>query len=141
MSQEKISSIIVKWEGWSPYILSLVRIVAAFMFMTAGTMKLFAYPVGITPDGGAVELFSLIGVAGVLEVFGGALLLLGLFTRPVAFLLSGQMAFAYFIGHAGSGFWPTLNGGQPAVLYCFLWLYLSSAGGGAWSLDKKLRGK
>jgi putative oxidoreductase len=73
--------------------------------------------------------------AGFLETFGGLLLLVGLFTRPVAFLLSGEMAFAYFIGHAPQGFWPVLNQGHPAVLFCFLFLYLSAAGGGPWSLD------
>jgi putative oxidoreductase len=115
----------------------MLRIVAAFMFMSAGTMKLFAFPVGVPPGGGTVSWMSQAGAAGILEVFGGGLLLLGLFTRPVAFLLSGEMAVAYFQYHFPKGFWPTLNMGQPAVLYCFLWLYLSAAGPGPWSLDAK----
>jgi putative oxidoreductase len=82
---------------------------------------------------------SLMGVAGVLELFGGALVLLGLFTRPVAFVLSGEMAFAYFMAHAPQGFWPVLNHGEAAVLYCFAFLYFSAAGGGPWSLDRALR--
>jgi len=86
-------------------------------------------------DGGRVPITSLPGVAGILETFGGALLLVGLFTRPVAFLLSGEMAFAYFHVHAPHGFWPVLNGGHPAVLFCFVWLYLSAAGPGPWSID------
>jgi putative oxidoreductase len=108
--------------------------VAAFLFMQFGTAKLFAFPGPILP-GGAVPLSSLPGVAGILETFGGALLFLGLFTRPVAFVLSGEMAVAYFIGHAGRGFWPLLNGGHPAVMFCFLWLYFSAAGAGPLSVD------
>jgi putative oxidoreductase len=110
------------------------------MFMMAGTMKLFAFPAGIPPHGGTVPLISQIGLAGILETFGGTLLLLGLFTRPVAFLLAGEMAMAYFQVHFHQGFWPTMNGGVPAVLYCFLWLFFSAAGAGPWSLDAK-RGK
>ena len=97
-------------------------------------MKLFAFPAGAT-----VPLVSLIGLAGILEAFGGGLLLLGFFTRPVAFILAGEMAVAYFIGHASGSFWPVLNGGQLAVLYCFIWLYFSAAGAGPWSLDAKFR--
>lgn len=123
------------WAAWAPRFLSVLRIVAAALFMTVGTAKLFAFPAAVMPGGGTAPLASLPGAAGVLETFGGLLLLLGLFTRPVAFVLSGQMAFAYFIGHAGNGFWPIVSGGADAVLYCFLWLYLSAAGGGAWSLD------
>jgi putative oxidoreductase len=84
-------------------------------------------------------LWSLAWIAGALEVFGGFFLLIGWFTRPVAFLLSGEMAVAYFIGHAPQGFWPVLNQGHPAVLFCFLFLYVSAAGAGPWSLDAKLR--
>lgn len=134
------SNISAKWTAWAPRLQSALRIVAASMFMLIGTMKIFAFPVGLPPNGGTAPLMSLIGVAGILEVFGGALLLLGLFTRPVAFLLAGEMAAAYFLGHYSKGFWPILNGGQPAVLYCFIWLYFSSAGAGPWSLDAK-RGK
>jgi putative oxidoreductase len=99
--------------------------------MEHGGMKLFGFPAPM----GDVQLFSLIGLAGVLEVFGGFLILIGLFTRPVAFILSGEMAFAYFMAHAPGGFWPVLNHGEGAVLYCFIFLYLASAGGGAWSVD------
>jgi putative oxidoreductase len=82
-----------------------------------------------------VPLLSLLGLAGALELVGGVLLLVGLFTRPVAFLLAGEMAFAYFMAHASRSFWPVLNGGEVVVLFCFLWLYLAAAGGGRWSLD------
>ncbi len=121
--------------SWAPYLLSILRIVAAFLFMQVGTAKLFAFPGAIMPGGGTAPLASLAGIAGVLEAFGGLLLLLGLFTRPVAFLLSGEMAFAYFIGHAPQGFWPVLNQGAPAALYSFLFLYFSAAGPGPWSID------
>lgn len=126
--------IVVKWQSWSPYIQSILRIVAALVFMTAGSMKLFAVPLGM-PGGGTVPLISELGLAGVLEVFGGGLVLLGLFTRPVAFILSGEMAVAYFQAHFPRGPWPTMNGGMGALLYCFIWLYISSAGPGPWSLD------
>ncbi len=128
-----------KWLSLAPQLQSVLRIAAAFMFFNIGTMKLFAFPVAIFPNGGTVPLFSLLWFAGMLETFGGALLLLGLFTRPVAFILAGEMAVAYFIGHLPNGFWPMLNGGQPAVLYCFIWLYFSAAGAGPWSLDAKFR--
>jgi putative oxidoreductase len=118
---------------WAPYLQSVLRIVAAFCFMAHGTQKLFVFPV--TEAREPVALVSLIGLAGVLEAFGGALLLVGLFTRPVAFLLSGMMAVAYFMAHAPRGFWPVLNQGEMAVLYCFVWLYLAAAGPGPWSLD------
>ncbi len=131
----KSLEITTTWESMGPRLKSLLRIVAAIMFMLAGTMKLFAYPVAIFPNGGTVQLMSELGLAGILEAFGGALLLLGLFTRPVAFLVAGEMAVAYFQAHFPGGVWPNLNGGQPAVLYCFVWLYFSAAGAGPWSLD------
>ena len=118
---------------WSPYLLSVLRIIAAFTFISHGTQKLLAFPVLEPRD--PVPLLSMYGLAGVLESVGGLLLLLGLFTRPVAFLLAGHMAFAYFIAHAPRGFWPLLNGGEVAVLFCFIWLYLAAAGPGRWSLD------
>lgn len=117
-------------------LLSVLRIVAAFMFVLAGTSKLFAFPVGMPPAGGTATPMTQIWIGAVLEVFGGGLLLLGLFTRPVAFLLAGEMAVAYFQFHGPKGFWPTVNGGVNAVLYCFVWLYFSAAGGGPWSLDR-----
>ena len=131
------TSIVKKWPTWAPYLLSLLRIVAAFLFMQFGTAKLFGFPAPIMPGGGTAPIGSLPGIAGFLEAFGGFFLLIGLFSRPVAFLLSGEMAFAYFIGHAPQGFWPVLNQGHPAVLFCFLFLYLSAAGPGPWSLDAK----
>jgi putative oxidoreductase len=129
------TNIVTRWRAWSPYLLSVLRIMAAFLFIQFGSGKLFAVPAAIMPGGGTAPFGTLAWFAGFLEVFGGLFLLLGLFTRPVAFLLSGEMAFAYFIGHAPQGFWPVLNQGHPAVLFCFLFLYLSSAGAGPWSLD------
>lgn len=123
------------WRARAPDLLSLLRIVSALLFIEFGTAKIFAFPGAVMPGGGTAPLTSLPGIAGTLEAFGGALLLLGLFTRPVAFLLAGEMAVAYFKGHAGHGFWPVLNGGSPAISFCFLWLYLSAAGPGPWSLD------
>ncbi len=129
------NGIVSKWKAAAPQLRSVLRIVAAFSYMSAGTMKLFAFPTGMPPNGGTVSLMSQLGLAGVLETFGGALLLIGLFTRPVAFLLAGEMAVAYFKVHFPQGFWPIMNNGQPAMLYCFIWLYISAAGPGSWSLD------
>ena len=129
------SGIVARWRSWSPQLLSILRIVVAFMFIQVGSAKWFAFPAAVMPGGGTAPVGSLVWVAAVLEVVGGALLLLGLFTRPVAFILAGEMAFAYFMGHAPSGFWPVLNQGQPAIFYCFFFLYLSAAGPGPWSLD------
>jgi putative oxidoreductase len=128
-------NIVTRWRSWTPQLLSVLRIVAAFLFIQFGTGKLFAMPGPLIPGGGTVPVGSLAGIAGIIESVGGVLLLLGLFTRPVAFLVAGEMAIAYFHGHAPNGFWPVLNGGHPAVLFCFIWLYLSSAGPGPWSLD------
>jgi putative oxidoreductase len=125
-------------ERWGPQLRSLLRIVAAFLFMAHGTQKLFAWPISEPQEPAA--LVSLMGLAGVLEVFGGVLLLLGLFTRPVAFLLAGEMAVAYFMAHAPRGFWPILNRGEAAALFCFVFLYLAAVGAGPWSLDA-LRGR
>jgi putative oxidoreductase len=129
------AALLARWRSWAPYLLGVLRIVAAFLFIQVGTAKLFAFPAAIMPDGGTAPIASLAGVAGILETFGGSLLLVGLFTRPVAFILSGEMAVAYFLGHAPQGFWPVLNQGAPAVFYCFLFLYLSAVGPGPWSLD------
>ena len=130
---------VTTWSTSAPRLLSVLRIVAAFMFMLAGTTKLFAFPAGIPPNGGTVPFMSQLWIGAVLEVFGGGLLLLGLFTRPVAFLLAGEMAVAYFQFHFPKSLWPTVSGGVPAALYCFVWLYLSAAGAGPWSLDAKRR--
>jgi putative oxidoreductase len=132
---EENKSLAARWRSWAPYLLSIMRIVAASLFLTYGSAKLLAWPAAIMPGGGTAPLTSLAGVAGALELVGGTLLLLGLFTRPVAFLLSGEMAVAYFLGHAPQGFWPVLNQGAPAVIFCFLWLYVSAAGPGPWSID------
>lgn len=132
------SGLLSRWRALAPYLLSLLRIVAALLFMQVGTAKLFAFPAAVMPGGGTAPFGSLAWVAGFLEVFGGGLLLVGLFTRPVAFLLSGEMAFAYFLGHAPQGFWPVLNQGSSAALYCFLFLYLSAAGPGPGSIDALL---
>lgn len=122
-----------RWRGWAPYLLSVLRIVTAFLFMQHGAQKLFGF-LGGSP-GGPPPPFSQAWIGGVLEFFGGLLVLLGLFTRPVAFILSGMMAVAYFQAHAPKGFWPLQNRGELAALYCFVFLYLSAAGGGPWSLD------
>ncbi|MGA2173489.1 MAG: DoxX family protein [Verrucomicrobiota bacterium] len=116
---------------------AVLRIAVAILFMQHGGQKLFNYPAGH----GTVPLQSLLGVAGILELGGGALVLVGLFTRPVAFILSGQMAFAYFMAHAKQGFWPVQNGGELAVVYCLIFLYLSAAGAGALSLDCLRKGR
>jgi putative oxidoreductase len=124
--------------AWSPYALSALRIIVALLFIEHGTMKLFGFPAGEHPM--SIALFSLMGLAGVLETFGGLLVLVGIFTRPVAFLLSGEMAVAYFVGHAPHGFFPILNYGEAAILFCFVFLYLVFAGPGALSVDAA-RGK
>lgn len=119
----------------SPYLGSLLRIIVGFLFMQIGTAKLYGFPAPVMPGGGLAVFGTQAWWSAVLEVYGGGLILLGLFTRPVAFLLSGEMAFAYFIGHAKGGFWPVLNGGAAAITYCFYFLYLSSTGGGPIALD------
>jgi len=131
------SNVVARWSTWAPELRSVLRIVAAFLFMQFGTAKVIAFPAAIMPGGGTAPIGSLAGIAGLLESVGGLLLLVGLFTRPVAFVVAGEMAFAYFIGHAPQGFWPVLNQGHPAILFCFIWLYLSAAGPGPWSLDAR----
>ncbi len=130
-------TIAARWSSWRPRLQSILRIVAGVLFTLTGAMKLFAFPAPLMPGGGTVPLVSELGLAAVLETFGGPLLVLGLFTRPVAFLLSGEMAVAYFQFHAPNGLWPPMNGGMPAILFCFLWLYFSAAGAGVWSIDHK----
>jgi putative oxidoreductase len=133
------SALVSRWRGLAPYLLSALRIVAAFLFLQFGTAKWFALPGAIMPGGGTAPIDSLPGVAAVLETVGGLLLLVGLFTRPVAFLLSGEMAVAYFYAHAPQGFWTVLNQGTNAALYAFVWLYFSAAGPGPWSIDARRR--
>jgi putative oxidoreductase len=120
---------------WSPYLLSILRIIAAFVYGVHGTQKLFGFPAPFPVP----HLPPLFLIGGILETCGGFLLLCGLFTRPVALILSGEMAVAYFTFHAPHGFWPLLNNGEGAVLYCFIFLYLASTGGGPWSLDRLVR--
>ena len=122
---------------WAPPLLSALRIAAALLFIPHGSQKLFGFP---GAQQGVQSLFSLMGVAGTIEFCGGLLLLLGLFTRPVAFVLSGEMAVAYFMAHAPQGFWPILNRGELAALYSFAFLYLAAAGGGPLSLDRLREG-
>jgi putative oxidoreductase len=118
----------------APHLLSLVRIVAACIFMAHGTQKMFGVP------GGATHLpplpTTMMGLAALLETVGGSLMLIGLYTRLVAFILSGEMAIAYVTQHRPRGLWPILNGGELAVLFCFLWLYFAAAGAGPWSVDR-----
>jgi putative oxidoreductase len=128
------------YSTWAPRILSVLRIIAAFLFIAHGSQKLFGFP-SSDQASDPFQLFTMRGIAGILEFFGGLLLLLGLFTRPVAFILAGQMAVAYFMVHAPQGFWPLLNRGELAALYCFLFLYFATAGGGEWSLDNLWRKK
>jgi putative oxidoreductase len=119
---------------WAPRLLAVLRIVAALLFLEHGLVKVFGFPAGAEP--GPQELFSLFGIAGLLETVGGVLLLIGLFTRPVAFVMSGEMAVAYFLVHAPASFFPAINGGDAAILFCFIFLYLFAAGPGTWSLDE-----
>ena len=121
--------------AWSPRLLSLLRIVAALIFMAHGTQKILGFPAsGMNP-----AVLSLPWIAGVLELVGGALLVVGLFSRPVAFVLSGEMAVAYFLAHAPKSVFPALNGGDAAILYCFVFLYIAAAGPGPWSVDAAMR--
>jgi putative oxidoreductase len=121
--------------AWSPYLLSVLRIVIALLFIEHGSMKLLGFP----PSSHVVaSVISLEGVSGILELVGGLLLLPGLFTRPVAFILSGEMAAAYFIAHAPKSFFPAVNMGELAVVYSFVFLYFATAGAGPWSVDERL---
>ena len=122
--------------NWTPRLLSVLRIISGFLFIAHGAQKLFGF---LAPPGmPRPALASQMGIGGALEFFGGLLLILGLLTRPVAFILSGMMAVAYFQMHAPGGFWPLQNKGELAVLYCFVFLFLAVAGGGEWSLDRAL---
>jgi putative oxidoreductase len=129
-------------ERWTSLLLSILRIVAALVFMQHGSQKLFHLPASGAPGPVApLVLMSQTGLAGFLEFFGGMMLLLGLFTRPVAFILSGEMAVAYFQVHAPRGFLPIVNRGELPVILCFLFLYFAFAGGGSWSVVAVLRGR
>ena len=122
---------------WTPSVLGLLRIVTGFLFLQHGSAKLLGMPHIAMFEG--LQLMSLMGLAGLLELVGGTLILIGLFTRPVAFILSGQMAVAYFMAHAPGGFLPILNQGELAVLYSFVFLYFSVAGPGSFSIDGILK--
>jgi len=122
---------------WAPRLLAALRIVSALLFLEHGLVKVLGFPPGAAP--GQQELLSFFGIAGLIETVGGVLLLIGLFTRPVAFLLAGEMAVGYFVVHATQSFFPAVNGGDAAILFCFVFLYLSAAGAGAWSADEMRR--
>ncbi len=124
-------------DQWTPRLMSVLRIAAGLLFFEHGTSKLLGFPNLPMPDG--FHLFPLMGLSGILEFLGGGLLALGLFTRPAAFVISGEMAFAYFMVHAPRGFFPILNQGELAVLYCFLFLFFAAAGAGPWSIDELIR--
>jgi putative oxidoreductase len=123
--------------AWAPRALSVLRIVAGLMIIEHGMSKLFGWPV--VPAFAQLQLFSLLGATGVIETVCGALVILGLFTQPAAFILSGEMAVAYFMVHEPRSFFPLINGGALAIIYCFAFLYLSTAGGGPWSVDAALK--
>ena len=129
----------LSWARLEPYFRSLLRIMAAFTFSQHGWQKFFGWLGGI--GGQSVPVNTMLGAAGLIETIGGALIILGLFTRPTAFLLSGEMAIGYFRTHAPRSFWTLLNGGEITVVYCFLWLWFSAAGAGPWSVDRLLRRK
>jgi putative oxidoreductase len=118
---------------WTPQLLSVLRIMSGLLLLQHGTTKYLNFPTSPMNDASAL---SMGGIAGILELVGGVLLVMGLFTRPVAFILSGMTAAAYFIAHAPQGFFPLLNGGELAALYCFVFLFIAAAGGGAWSVDR-----
>jgi putative oxidoreductase len=125
---------------WSEAAFTALRLVAGLLYACHGAQKLLGWPGGFGPSGGTVPVVSLIGLAGVIELSGGALIALGLLARPVAFVCSGQMAAAYFMAHAPKGFWPILNGGELAVVYCFFFLFVAARGAGALSLDAAVLG-
>src|SRR5271166_7070416 len=135
MSGEKLAVTVSELTGiWTPRLLSVLRIVTGLQFLGHGTQKFFSFPLRA---GAAPELVSVFGLQGCLELVGGVLIILGLFTQPVAFVLAGDMAVAYFMIHFPTSFFPALNGGDAAILFCFVFLYFSSAVGGVWSIDAK----
>src|SRR6185436_3082907 len=128
----------MNWSKAESIAYTLLRVVAGWLFFQAGATKILGWFGGV-PPGVTIAVGSQAWIGGMLEMIGGLLILIGLFTRPAAFIVSGEMAVAYFQGHASGGFWPVLNGGHPAVLFCFVWLYFSAAGPGPWSIDALLR--
>jgi putative oxidoreductase len=131
----KLSEVGAGWRVLGPFFHSALRIVAAFVFILAGLSKLFAWPQAMLPSGAAAHFPTQPWFAGVIETVGGAFVLIGLCARPIAFVMAGEMAVAYFHVHAKRGFWPTANGGMAAVLFCFIWLFISAAGAGPISID------
>ncbi len=128
------TGLVARLNALQPWALAGLRIIMGLAFLPHGTMKLFGFPGGNHPN---VPLLSLVGIAGIIEVAAGVLLVVGFQTRLIAFIASGEMAFAYFLRHAPKGFWPDNNGGEPAVLFCFVFLYLVFAGAGKLALDKR----
>ena len=124
---------------YSPYLYAVMRIVVGFLFACHGAQKLFGMFGGVGPDDGTVPFFSMMGLAGLIELFGGLFITLGWLTGSVAFIASGEMASAYFMGHYPQGFWPIVNNGELAVLYCFIFLYMASKGAAVWSIDSLRR--
>lgn len=123
-------------EKYQPQLLAVLRIVAGLLFVEHGAVKLLHFPIAMALPPGPIGI--LLTVAGVIELVGGALLTVGVFTRLVAFIMSGEMAIGYFLGHVSrGGFWPVVNGGEAAILFCFIFLYIAAAGPGAWSFDKR----
>lgn len=122
---------------WQPQLLALLRIVTALLFLQHALVKLFGYPPGAPP--GQFPVGSIFWIAGVIEIIASPLILIGLFTRPAAFIVAGEMAIAYFHTHLPRGFWPILNQGENAILFCFIFLYIAAAGAGAWSIDGERR--
>ena len=125
------------FDTWAQRALAVLRIVAGLLFIEHGTQKLFAFPVA--PPFPLPAAFSMLWIGAILESVGGLLIVLGLFARPAAFILAGEMAVAYFMFHAPRGFFPIVNGGEGAILFCFIFLYIAAAGPGAWSLDRTTR--
>jgi putative oxidoreductase len=132
--EESMSIFETSRSPWTGRVLSILRVVAGLIFITEGTMKLFNYPPSPVP-GFPARVLSEFGAAGMIETVGGVAILLGLLTRPIAFVLAGEMAVAYFQQHFPKSFFPTVNGGIPAILFCFIFLYLVFAGAGPWSID------
>ncbi|SRR6266851_1532296 len=126
----------IDYDVWAPRILTVLRVMAGLLFLEHGTQKILGFPPSANPG---PALLSLGGIQGLIELVGGVLIVVGLFTRPVAFILCGDMAVAYFMSHAPNSFFPIANRGDAAILYCFVFLYLAAAGGGAWSLDTSRR--
>ncbi len=137
MSTTMSTSTATLFDTWAPRALAVLRIVAGLLFIEHGTQKLFAFPAA--PPFPLPAAFSLLWIGAILEIVGGVLVVLGFFARPAAFIISGEMAVAYFMAHAPKSFFPALNGGDAAVLFCFVFLYIAAAGPGAWSLDRNRR--